>query len=136
MTWKKGVYNPSAFVKGDPRINRKGRPKTHDALRKMIQEVLNEEVEVVVPSANAREAKKGKTKTVLMTRLEQMIQNMVFSTAAGDHDNLLKHGFGEPPKEVQHGGAVTLTVRYDEEAPPTDKKALADELTGSEDDNG
>jgi hypothetical protein len=33
----------SKFVKGDPRINRKGRPKSFDALRALAQEVAHEE---------------------------------------------------------------------------------------------
>ena len=30
------------FVKGDPRINRKGRPKSFDALRSLAQEIAHE----------------------------------------------------------------------------------------------
>lgn len=33
----------SKFVKGDPRINRKGRPKSFDALRALAQEIAHEE---------------------------------------------------------------------------------------------
>ena len=32
----------SKFVKGDPRINRKGRPKSFDALRALAQEIAHE----------------------------------------------------------------------------------------------
>jgi len=35
--------NSGKFTKGDPRINRKGRPKSFDALRALAQEIANEE---------------------------------------------------------------------------------------------
>jgi len=34
---------PGAFTKGDPRINRKGRPRSFDALRALAQEIAHEE---------------------------------------------------------------------------------------------
>ena len=34
---------PGTFVKGDSRINRKGRPKTFDALRKLAQQIGHED---------------------------------------------------------------------------------------------
>ena len=33
---------PGTFVKGDPRINRKGRPKSFDGLRALAQEIAHE----------------------------------------------------------------------------------------------
>ena len=33
------------FVKGDPRINRRGRPKTFDALRELAQSIAHEEAQ-------------------------------------------------------------------------------------------
>ena len=35
---------PGTFTKGDPRINRKGRPKSFDALRTLAQDIAHEKV--------------------------------------------------------------------------------------------
>jgi len=37
-----GGVTGKGFVKGDPRINRKGRPKTFDALRTLAQQIAHE----------------------------------------------------------------------------------------------
>ena len=42
MTQPGGITG-KGFVKGDPRINRKGRPKSFDALRALAQEIAHEE---------------------------------------------------------------------------------------------
>ena len=43
---KQGGVTGKGFVKGDPRINRKGRPKSFDALRELAQQIGHEAVAV------------------------------------------------------------------------------------------
>ena len=68
------------FTKGDPRINRKGRPKSLKALRKMIQRLGGE------PSELDPE----------YTRIELLVRGMMRSKNSGDHIGVLKYGWGEP----------------------------------------
>ena len=42
---EKSKANLKPFVKGDPRINRNGRPKSFDQLRELFQQIASEEVE-------------------------------------------------------------------------------------------
>lgn len=44
MAGKRGVVPKSAFVKGDPRINRNGRPKSFDQLRRLTQKLMLQEI--------------------------------------------------------------------------------------------
>jgi hypothetical protein len=43
-TEERGGVTGKGFVKGDPRINRKGRPRSFDQLRKLAQEIADLEV--------------------------------------------------------------------------------------------
>jgi hypothetical protein len=42
------IPNSKPFQKGDPRINRKGRPKSFDALRELAQQIGHEPTQIVV----------------------------------------------------------------------------------------
>jgi hypothetical protein len=82
------------FVKGDPRINRKGRPKSFDKLRALVIALLAE------PS----EEDENKT------RIMAMLEKMSVSDNPADRTLLLKYGWGNVPDEidVKHSGKVKL----------------------------
>lgn len=47
---------PGTFTKGDKRINRKGRPRSFDALRKLAQDIAHEELQAGDASMTTTEA--------------------------------------------------------------------------------
>lgn len=79
-----GVANLKPFTKADPRINRKGRPRTLSELRALIQSLANE------PSDGKPE----------WTRLIVMLRAMLVSRSPADRKELLRYGYGEPPQET------------------------------------
>ena len=72
------------FVKGDPRINRNGRPKNFDELRALVQEIGEEEL-----------TQDG------LTRIAAKIRLMFSSKNAGDTQTLLAYGWGKPKEEIE-----------------------------------
>lgn len=79
--------NPHAFQPGDSRINRNGRPKSHDELRELIQSLAGE---IVLDGS--------------MTRIEKMLMEMFTSANASDRANILEHGWGKVPQAHTVGG--------------------------------
>ena len=78
---KKVMPKGRPFVKGDSRINRKGRPRTSDALRALVLDMLNE--------------KKGKA-----TRLQNMILDMAEGRNVIGKIEVLNRGYGKVADEV------------------------------------
>ena len=70
-------------------INRKGRPKDFDQLRSLVQELLGEKITV----------RKGGQSTKL-TRLENLILEMIAAKQAAEHTTVLQYGFGKVPDTV------------------------------------
>ena len=87
--------NLKPFVKGDKRINRKGRPKSFDALRKLAQQIAAEELQ----------STDGDT----ITRIEALLRVMSTSRNPADRKTFLEYAFGKPKDEVEHSGNVSLT---------------------------
>lgn len=75
---------PGTFVKGDPRINRHGRPKNHDQLRALIQRIAGEAVD-------------GKPE---WSQIELMLRAMMKSKQAQDRKEIIEHGWGKVPQQL------------------------------------
>ena len=82
------------FVKGDKRINRKGRPKSFDQLRALAQQIAHEPIS------------EGNTITVA----EAILRTMAKENPA----RFVEIAYGKVPDEVQNSGEVkhTITVEY------------------------
>lgn len=90
---KKGPVPPQLkpFTKGDPRINRKGRPKQADQLRSLILDIGAQMVPVEISVG------KGKKKVVKhMTRFQKMILDQFNSGDPKKQKLLLEYAFGKP----------------------------------------
>lgn len=84
------------FVKGDARINRKGRPKSFDALRALAQQIAHETIDT----------QDGTQRTVI----EAIVRRMVTE----DPKLFLEYAFGKVPTPVEHtgedGGAIKIQI--------------------------
>ncbi len=92
---------PGTFVKGDARINRKGRPKNFDALRAFVLEVGNE---VLTDAA-------GKPIT---TRFQAIIRDWLSSGDFKKQQAILEIAFGKVPMPVELSGkdGGSIEVEY------------------------
>ena len=91
---KQSVARPGQFVKGDKRINRKGRPKSFDAVRALAQQIAHEVTE------------SG------WTTVESILRKL----AEDDPKHFLEIAFGKVPTPLQHSGGagepVSIAVTY------------------------
>ena len=90
-----GHENLIPFKKGDKRINRKGRPKSFDKLRKLAVEIAGEQA--------------GDT---ALTRVQLMLMAMASSKNPRDRELFLAYAFGKPKSEVDvTSGGEKIEVR-------------------------
>ena len=83
------------FKKGDKRINRKGRPKSFDKLRKLAQQIAGEQA--------------GQTE---LTRVQLMLTAMASSKNPSDRALFLAYAFGKPKDELDvTSKGEKLTIR-------------------------
>lgn len=101
-----GGNRPGTFTKGDPRINRRGRPRTFEAFRKLAVKIAGEQ-------ADEEE----------ITRAVKMLRDMARSRAPADRALFLAYAYGKPRETVDiniPGATITLnwrTLEKDEDKP-------------------
>lgn len=86
---RRGVENLIPFKKGDPRINRNGRPKSFDAVRALAQQIGAEGL-----------GESG------FTRIQALLVAMSTSRNPRDRELFLAYAYGKPENRV----AVTATI--------------------------
>jgi hypothetical protein len=103
------VDNLKPFVKGDKRINRNGRPKSFDALRKLAVKIAGE----TIPGASGED----------ITRIEAMLKVMSSSKNPADKALFLAYAYGKPKEQMDittDGEKLNeIIIRYaDSDNPP------------------
>jgi len=100
---QQGGVTGKGFTKGDPRINRKGRPKSFDALRELAQQIAHEE-------AQSRDAQTGELVPVVIngrkaTTAELVLRKWFQSKDGRMQIHAMEVAFGKVPQPVELSGA-------------------------------
>ena len=101
------TQNLKPFTKGDPRINRKGKPKTFDALRELAQQIAHEEAKTQDGTPVVIAGRK-------VTNAELVLRKWMASKDARLQMHVMEVAFGKVPQVLEVGGpdggpiAVTL----------------------------
>ena len=85
------------FVKGDPRINRKGRPKTFDAFRELAQQISHE------PAIS--DGQKLEINGHVVTVAEAILRRWAASKDPRLQMAFIEIAFGKPPQRTEITGA-------------------------------
>jgi len=117
---KPGGVTGKGFVKGDPRINRNGRPKSFDALRKLAQQISAE----IVPDKTGKNpaTKKvlnanGTEREHILTLAEAILRLWAQSGKPELQRAFMEIAFGKVPQDIDltsDGKAITFHVVYED----------------------
>ena len=96
------------FTKGDPRINRKGRPKSFDQVRTLAMELVNE----IATDANGNPIIINGHKA---TNAEMILRSWMKSKDARLQQAFAAYAWGKPPEKQEisgpDGGAIVIDVQ-------------------------
>jgi hypothetical protein len=104
-----GGATGKGFVKGDPRINRKGRPRSFDALRDLAQSIAHEEVK---DGAGQPAVIDGH----IVTKAELIMRTWAQSKDPRLQQAFIEVAYGKTAQQVElsgkNGGPIELIVKY------------------------
>lgn len=92
--------NLKPFEKGDPRINRNGRPRSFTKLRKLAQQLAHEEA-----------IGKGGKPVVIDGQKQTQITMLLRDLMRSNPVKFLEYAFGKPVDEVEYRGTVETIVK-------------------------
>jgi len=92
------------FKKGDPRINRNGRPKTFDAARALAQEIAHE-----VATGDHGDIVIGNHK---VTIIEAILRKWATSKDPRLQMAFVEYAYGKPPTRLEHTGEDGKPIEF------------------------